>query len=356
MTADGHVVIRADASSAIGTGHVVRCRTLADALIARGWTASFATRGLPDGLATSLDRAGIGRVALEAAGDDAAVTAAELERAGRDRPTLLVVDHYDIDAAWIDAVRSSATAVLAVDDLVDRPQPVDIVLNQNLGIDADGYAALVPPDCRVLVGPMFALVRGAFADAGEARNARGALPPDGRVERVLVFLSGADPDDVTSRAVAALEGTGLAADIVVGAAYPNLADLRPRVDANPSLRLHIDTDEMADLTASADLAVGAPSSASWERCTLGVPTVLVILADNQLAVERGLVAAGAAISAGWHTGVTVDTIRALLVDLIAEPERVAAMGHRAAEVTDGRGTDRVIAEIEALVRARMEAR
>ena len=113
---------------------------------------------------------------------------------------------------------------------------------------------------------------------------------------------------------------------------------------------------MADLMDEADLAIGAASSASWERCTLGLPALLVTLADNQVAAERLLVEAGAAVSIGWHHAVSAADIERAVRRLRADPVRVAAMSVAAAGVTDGRGTERVVAEIESMVATRMEAR
>ncbi len=353
----GHLVIRADASADIGTGHVIRCRTLAEALLARGWDATLATRDLPGALVQPIQTAGIAVHSLDPGADAHDDARAVAELAGRAaaghgaRPTAIVSDHYAIDAAWLDVVRPVATLLAVIDDLADRPQPVDLLVNQNLGIDPARYDDLVPAGATVLVGPTYALVRREFA----ARRAR-ARPRDGRIRRAMVFISGSDRDNVTAQAVAALADAHLPADVVVGAAYPHLPELRAWLSTLPGMRLHVNVDDMAALMDGADLAIGAPSSASWERCALGLPAVLVVLADNQVAVERGLVEAGAATSAGWHTEVTERTIRDLVLALVADPPRVAAMAVAAAAVTDGRGTERVASEIETLVGARMEAR
>jgi spore coat polysaccharide biosynthesis predicted glycosyltransferase SpsG len=113
---------------------------------------------------------------------------------------------------------------------------------------------------------------------------------------------------------------------------------------------------MAELMDEADLAIGAASSASWERCTLGLPALLVTLADNQVVAERLLVEAGAAESIGWHDAVTAADIERAVRSLRTDPARVAAMSSAAANVTDGRGTERVVAEIEAMVARGVEAR
>jgi UDP-2,4-diacetamido-2,4,6-trideoxy-beta-L-altropyranose hydrolase len=344
-----HAVFRADASPEVGIGHVVRCRTLAEALVGRGWTATLATRDLPAGLVPSLTEAGV--EILELGPGSTPSAEAEAANKGMDRAiTLLVADHYDLGAAWFDVARDGVDVLMAIDDLADRPLPVDLLLNQNLGAEAGQYRGLVSPGARVLTGPSYALVGRAFAERRASARTR-----TGHVDRVLVFLSGADPADVTAIAVSALEDIEVSVDVVVGAAYSHLESLRALVARHPAMELHVNVDTMAELMDRADLAIGAPSSASWERCALGLPTVLVALADNQSTVGRLLVERGAAVMAGWHATVSPAMIRDLIVSLSADPAHVREMSRAAAAVTDGHGTDRVVAEIERLAAARTEA-
>ena len=342
-----HVVLRADASASVGTGHLVRCRTLAEALIARGWRASLLTRDAPIDLADGLSEAGIAVIRLPS-GAIASEPVGIADRVGRD-VTLVVGDHYELVAEWYRGIGQElpGAVLMAIDDLADRPLPVDVVLNQNLPEGSAAYVGLVSPATRVLLGPMHALVRPAFTALRERGRVR-----DGLVDRVLVFMSGADTADVTARAAVGLAGLGRRLDIVVGAAYPNLATLREIVARQPSTELHVNIDAMASLMDQADLAVGAPGSASWERCTLRLPAVLVRLADNQLAIERLLVDAGAAVSIGSHEAITASDVERAVGALCLDPARVAAMSEAAGGVTDGGGTDRVVAAIDALVAER----
>jgi len=346
-----HVVLRADASASVGTGHLVRSRTLAEALIAGGWRATVAARDLPDALADGLARAGIAMLPLS--GDSIENEPAEISARTGNAVELVVGDHYDLDADWFARMRRNlpGAALMAIDDLTDRPLPVDLVLNQNLGASAAAYATLVAPEARILTGPAFALLRPEFATL----RARGRTR-DGTVDRILIFFSGADAPDVTSRAVVGVREIGCQVDVVVGAAYPYLNGLQEIVAGPPGARLHVNTAAMAELMDAADLAIGAASSASWERCALGLPALLVTLADNQVVAERLLVEAGAAETLGWHDAVTAADIERAVRALRADPGRVAAMASAAANVTDGHGTERVVTEIEAMLATKVEAR
>ena len=343
MTARRHAVFRADASSAIGTGHVVRCLTLAAELIRRGWIATLATRELPPALAPLARETAVGLVELPAtlpSEDESRSIGATLSR----RADLAVVDHYGIGAGWQRVAAGWAERQLAIDDLADRSQAVDIVLNQNLPIDPSRYQGLVDPSTTILSGPAYALVRPGFAAAREQSLGRRAAG-GGRLERILVFMSGTDPHDVAGRAVRAAArvtaGSDVAIEVVVGGGYPHLPDLRAWAATQPLVDVHVDTQAMAALMERADLAIGASGSASWERCTLGLPSVLLTLADNQIEGARALADAGAAVDLGPYSRLEDADLEMTLTELRADPARLASMSRAAARITDGLGTMRV---------------
>jgi UDP-2,4-diacetamido-2,4,6-trideoxy-beta-L-altropyranose hydrolase len=342
-------VFRADASPDIGTGHVIRSRTLAQALAARGWATMLAARAVPDALVETWPGGAAAVVRLPAGASFDAEPALITSSVGRGA-ALVVGDHYGLAGAWFEDMRRSqpGAVLLAIDDLATGRWPVDIVLNQNLGVEPDSYAGLVAAGARVLLGPRFALVRPAFAALRERGRAR-----DGQVHRLLVFMSGADRADITRRAATALAALDRPFDVVVGGAYEHLPAPRDLLAGTPRATLHVNTDSMAELMDRADLAVGAPSSASWERCALGLPTVLITLADNQVEVGRELDRIGAGLALGWHASVTAQDIAGAIGSLSADPARVAAMSRAAARVTDGLGTERVLHEIDSLVSGRM---
>jgi UDP-2,4-diacetamido-2,4,6-trideoxy-beta-L-altropyranose hydrolase len=337
------VVFRADAGPAIGTGHVGRCTTLAQELIGRGWHAILASQGIPDRLRAGVERAGMDVLALP---DDGSLRADhDAIRAHVSHATLVVTDHYGIDASWQGRARDWSDVVMAIDDLAERPQDVDLLLDQNLGFDEAAHRRLLRDGARLLGGPRFALVAAGFAEARDGR-----APATGAVHRILVFLSGADPDDVTRTAAlgvaSATAGTSISIDVVVGAAYPFVDRLTRWAARRSGVRVYVATDDMVGLTSAADLAVGAAGTASWERCTLGVPTVLLTLAPNQAGVAGGLAAAGAAIALGGADAAA--DVEPVVRDLLADPARVRAMSEAARTITDGRGRCRVADAIEEL--------
>jgi UDP-2,4-diacetamido-2,4,6-trideoxy-beta-L-altropyranose hydrolase len=352
------VAIRVDASAAIGSGHLMRCLALADELRARGAATRFVCRHLPDGLAARLAASGHGVARLPAGpparppdldlahatwlgvsqADDAAATLAALS----DAPAWdwLVVDHYGLDARFERPLRRVVRKILAVDDLADRPHDADALLDPGrLGeADAARYAPLLPPSCRRLLGPSYAILRREFREARGERRAPSTAP------RVNVTFGGIDAGGTTLRALRALEIAGidgLLADVVIGGANPHRAAIADLCARLPGTTLHVDTPEMAGLFRRADLALGAGGVTSWERCCVGLPSIVASIAENQRGVCRALAAARAAIDVGDMDRVSPGALADLLRRVISRPSLLARIGRRAAALVDGRGAERV---------------
>jgi UDP-2,4-diacetamido-2,4,6-trideoxy-beta-L-altropyranose hydrolase len=346
-----HVVFCAQASPEIGAGHIMRCLTLADALARRGGVCRFVTT--PETLPTvpALGGAGHGVTAIAAAAF-AEPTALAAAAGGAD---LAVVDDYRLGADAEAALSAGGVRlVMAIDDLACRRHAAALLLDQTLGRRAADYAGLVPAACRLLLGPDYALLRPQFAHARPAALERRQRP--GPVRRLLVAMGGTDPADATGLVLAALAlgnpgrpeasnseagNRELAVDVVLGRAAPGLAAVRARVAALAGVTLHVDVADMAALIGAADLAVGAAGTASWERCCLGLPTLALVLADNQETVCRALAEAGAIVPAGPAAALAPAALAASLAALIADPERRHRLATRALALCDGTGADRV---------------
>ncbi len=337
------VAVRADASRTLGSGHVMRCLTLAEVLRARGATVQFICRPDHGHLGTRITGQGFGLhwlpdTVIWHADADAQHTLAALGPNGCD---VLLVDHYALGAAWQATLRPACRRLVAIDDLADRPHAADLLLDQNLGRQPGDYAALLPAAATRLIGPAFALLRPEFAAARAASLARRA---GGRLQHLLVSMGGADPQQATLRVLQALRHCTLPADahltVVLGAA----ADTRPAIaELLPTLpwpaRLCVAVTDMAPLLVAADLAIGAAGGSAWERCCLGLPTALLVLADNQRPGTRALVAAGAALDLGGVADLPATLPEAL--QQAADPAMLQRLSAAAAAVTDGLGAQRV---------------
>lgn len=347
---------RVDSSLEIGAGHVMRCLTLADALREQGARCTFVSRGNEGSQLARIEASGHRLAALPAAnGDFDAEQGAPAHAAwlgagwredarqtrlalGTDRPDWLVVDHYAIDARWERELAGSCGRLMAIDDLADREHDCALLLDQTLGRMPSEYARLVPHDCLLLTGSAQALLRPEFAAAREAALAR---RPDASLRRLLVSMGGTDLANATGRVLAAIASEPALEDlelcVVVGGGSPWLAAVEAQLRAMPHRsELHVDARAMAPLMQSADLAIGSAGTTSWERCCLGLPAILLVLADNQGAVAAALARAGAARVMAHYS-----SLARQVLELRENPAALARMAAAAAQVTDGLGAARV---------------
>lgn len=354
------LAIRTDASPATGIGHFMRCLTLADAVAARGGQVRFVSQTLVEPLPAMLARRGYELTSIpaeeNAAGDGDLPHSAWLQgtMAADARATLsaldgrswdwLVVDHYALDARWEKAVRPAAARILAIDDLADRQHDCDVLLDQNLHATSPGrYQDKLPAACALLAGPDYALLREEFVLWRDRRH-----PADGRIRQIFVFLGGIDAEDLTGRALAGLATLApqdFNVKVVIGGANPHHANLAAGCERY-GYELHVQSERMAELMAESDLAIGAAGTSSWERCCLGLPALLVSLADNQLPIARSVAERGAGLYLGSHAEVTAATIGAAVDSLRREPARLAAMARTAAALVDGQGVQRVMVQLK----------
>jgi len=349
------IAVRVDSSQAIGSGHLVRCRTLADALRSRGAEVRFICRQHSGNLIPWLSQAAFPVTVLpppdrpETLMEDYAawlgvpptVDAAEtIEALGGDRPDWLIVDHYGIDRVWEQALRPYVGQILAIDDLANRAHDCDVLLDQNLSVDGEErYRPWVPSHCRQLLGPRYALLR------PEYRAHRQTLPPrTGQVQRVLVFFGSTDPQNMTGKVLEALDSPDFsdwAIDVVVGATSPHRARLEAQAARRSQVQLHYSRPHLADLMARADLAIGSGGTVSWERCCLGLPTLVVSVAHNQVSACEALDRLGAIVYLGAATKVGVEELRRAIGQLRDQSATLRNLAVNAGLQVDGLGSLRV---------------
>lgn len=329
-------VFRADASPDIGAGHVVRCSALAEALGDIGWETVLACRA--DTLCTAGSAAARFARTITLDGPEADEPA-RLATALPGGCGLLVVDHYGRDARFEAACRPWARQILVLDDLADRPHDCDVLLDQTPGRTEGDYDGRVPKRARLLIGPQWALLRPAF---GMARLA--GLAQRREVRRALVTPGATDRVNLASRIVAALSSVGLpiAVDVMLAGSAPFLDVVRAQAAAAPvKVAVHVDVANPIPLMQAADLAIGAAGSTALERCCLGLPSLMIITADNQRNVAAGVAAAGAGELLGDAASIDAADIARAVDALAADAPRRQAMAATAAKLCDGLGARRV---------------
>jgi lipid-A-disaccharide synthetase len=223
----------------------------------------------------------------------------------------LVVDSYALDASWEQKMRPLASEIFVIDDLANRRHDCDFLLDQNFYRDLQHrYDDLVPEKCKLLLGPRYALLRQEFYEV-KAR----LVPRDGSLRRILVFYGGSDRTQETEKAIRALvqlQLSSVAVDVVVGGSNPRREQIERLCRQHDFLRYHCQVENMAELMAKADLCLGAGGTTTWERCFLGLPTIVTAIAENQFEICRDCAEAGLIYSLGrWDKVTDRDIIRAV---------------------------------------------
>jgi UDP-2,4-diacetamido-2,4,6-trideoxy-beta-L-altropyranose hydrolase len=276
---------------------------------------------------------------------EAAADPASLRIGVPDGCDLLVIDHYGLDRAYEQALRGWANRTVALNDLPDRPHDVDVLLDQTPGRSSEHYAALVPPACRLLLGGDYALLREQFSAArlSGARDERLPIPP----YRLLVSAGLGDSEGLALRILDGIQMTGLECEVVVlaGSSTPVLPELQFRSRNASRLSIEVDSEDVARHLRWADLAVGTAGTSSWERCSLGVPSVLLISAANQEGVADALERAGAArvLRGGM---LSASAIGAALRDSLRDSSVLARMSAGATRICDGLGAMRAALHLD----------
>lgn len=358
-------VFRTDASIDIGIGHVIRCLTLADALRNAGVECIFVCRTHQGNLLSLIAERGYGthRLPLQVSMPDkddkcsrilhadwlgahwATDAAQTMEAIGSAGCEFLIVDHYSLDERWEYALREACRRLIVIDDLADRRHDCDLLIDQNLGRVTADYSSLVPLHCRVFTGPRYALIRKEFSKIRFYSLSRRRVP---HVKNLLITMGGVDKENVTSKVLDALACCPLDKDscitVVMGAHAPWVHQVREKAAHLPwRVEILVNVDNMEVLMAESDLAIGAAGGSSWERCCLGLPAAIFVLADNQKSIASALEAA--MVVKLLKIEKIKDDLSAFIIAINRSPSVLTQMSNFAADITCGRGPEFILNEI-----------
>lgn len=300
-----NIIIRADASIKIGSGHVMRCLTMAKKLRHAGCTVQFWMEPLEGNLIDFVVQQGFQNITEAREAD------------------LYIVDHYSLGPEWERMIQSFTRKLAVIDDLA-REHDCDLLIDQNIVNNYQTrYDGLVPEHCVKLVGPKYLMMRDEFVEGRKNLRKR-----DEKLERLLVCMGGTDPTNETMKILSALEEfTFLHIDIVVGNGNPVKKQIE-EICIEHGYHYHCQIDYMAELMRLADFAIGAGGATMWERCYVGLPSSATIVADNQSSTTEFAHKLGVVKNLGWHEQVTVETYERLLQNL-----SVANMSEKGLELT-----------------------
>ncbi|WP_338560593.1 UDP-2,4-diacetamido-2,4,6-trideoxy-beta-L-altropyranose hydrolase [Acinetobacter sp. KS-LM10] len=364
------IVFRVDASIQIGTGHVMRCLTLADALKNQGAECYFICREHPGNLIGLIMQRGYHVDVLsymdlsqETKFQNHAIDLAHASWLGTTqkedsslcipiveklKPEWLVVDHYALDIRWEKALRPYCKKVMIIDDLADRQHDCDLLLDQTLGRDLKDYLPRVLTSCEILCGAEYALLRPEFIEWRDYSLERRVY---GQLEHLLINLGGVDKDNITSKILTALKQCSLPSElkitVVMGGTAPWIKEVCQQAKDMPwTTEVVVGVNNMAELMAKSDLAIGAAGSTSWERCCLGLPCIVICLAENQKKVIHILEKCGAAILCRLE-----DSINSKVLNSKFEyaKRNLPQLIENSISVVDGLGCKKVVDKIKVLL-------
>lgn len=311
------VIIRTDASTEIGSGHVMRCLTIAHQLKKHDIDVCFMMQEVPGNLIDYVAKQGFSNItSLESA-------------------DLYIIDHYGIDEVWEQKLRASTNKLMVIDDLANRTHDCDLLLDQNVVPQFETrYEGITPAHCVQLLGPSYLIMRDEFI------KARSNMPDrTGIVKKLLVFMGGTDPTDETSKVLDALQETTTKFEtihVVVGNGNVHKEHIQA-ICAEQGFHYHCQIDYMADLMLQVDFSIGAGGSTTWERCYVGLPSSSTIVADNQRIATEYAAKLGAVCNIGWHEDVTVAKYIDLLNKLTEETSFLKQMSDKGLQLTASRG-------------------
>lgn len=299
----GVIVFRTDASLKIGSGHVMRCISLAYELQKKGAIVKFVTRNFFGNLDDLIVKKGFEVLSLSAKSikysgnsnekyanwlgvsqdQDALETINAIRKVYAD---WIIVDHYAIDREWEEKLSPYSKKIMVIDDLSNRQHHCDVLLDQNYINDISRYDNLVPKDATKFLGPRYALLRKEFREENQKKPINIYS-----VNSIFIFFGASDLHNLTSLSIKALTQKGLenlSVIVLVGSANSHLTEIKKLVKERPNTELHIQVENVAKLMRLCDLAIGAGGSTTWERMAIGLPSIVVTVADNQVPFSKEL--------------------------------------------------------------------
>ncbi|KAB2952944.1 UDP-2,4-diacetamido-2,4,6-trideoxy-beta-L-altropyranose hydrolase [Heliorestis acidaminivorans] len=361
-----YIGIRVDASYEIGSGHVMRCVTLAKAFMLKGAKVLFICRNLQGNMNFYIREQGLEVLELPQASlqiynnidvndsgihceilsttqEQDALQTCEiiLNNISQVPIDLMIVDHYGLDGIWQKKIRCIAKKVMVIDDLANRKHNCNFLLDQNYYVDIHKrYVGLVDKDSFLMLGPQYALLREEFF---EQRNA--VSIDDIENKRILVFFGSSDPTNETYKVLSSIQSMNLndlAIDVIVGKININKNDIKTMADSMRNVNYYCQISNMNEVLSNADVAVCASGSFTWERYCLGIPGIIISVADNQKQLARDLTTLEIDTYLGHSNEVTTHLITVAIEEIISNPTSILKARNKAYSIVDGNGVNRVI--------------
>lgn len=353
------IAFRVDASDLIGSGHVMRCLALAEELRYYGASILFVSRELAGNLCGIIERNNFQVYRLPYVRVDTDKQNGKTDYqcwlgvfwevdAEQTREILknefgvidwLIIDHYALDERWENFLRSCAKKIMVIDDLADRAHNCDLLLDQNFYKNANSrYTGLIPISCQKLLGPWYSLLRREFFLARKRLRKRSDI-----IKRIFVFFGGLDQTNETEKTIKAiylLNRSDILVDVVVGQTNQNKEKYKQLCKEIACINYSCQVNNMAEMMANADIAVGAGGITTWERCCLGLPSLVITGVDNQIQPLRELADSNVLHFMGTGNDISANDIAGELQHFFINPDYLVHYSSRSMELVDGLGANR----------------
>ena len=349
------VVIRADSSTLIGGGHIYRCLTLADTLKGNGYQVHFICQEAPGHLCNLIEQQGFGLNLLPPAEPinerRDALLCREIIESFVEPVSFIIVDHYRLAARWHRQLAPLCPSIAVIDDLANRVLDCDLIFDQSSGRQEHEYALLEGSDCQtVLTGAELALLRPQFAELRE--DARKKRNETEHIHTVLVALSATDPDNITEQVLLLLSLYTPARNwhihVVLTDGAGHLDSVRQHIEQSAlDISLHVNVKDMAKLILASDIAIAAAGTSMLERCCLGLPSLIVVLADNQQHIANHIKQSGNVIAVLDREALPTVMLKTL-DEFIDNPARYGRVVNKAFATCDGSGVNVLCRELHSL--------
>jgi len=341
-----NLLIRADATTSIGTGHLMRCIALAQAWQDRGGKVTFLSNCESYELRQRIIDEGFDFLPIETPHPDTNDLGFTLDMlsAISHQPSAtspwLVLDGYHFTPDYQKAIRENSYRLLVIDDIAHLDHyHAHILLNQNIHASSLRYS--YDRDIVKLLSCEYVLLRREFL---KYKDWKREIPEKAR--KILVTMGGGDPDNVTLKVIKALNSlndSDIEVKIVVGPANPNINSLEKELHNSPhAFGLLFSASNMPELMAWADIAISAGGSTCWEMAFMGLPSLIITLADNQAGIAEGLGKAGAGIDLGWHENISVKQCIQALKEILQDKNKRSRLSEQGQRLVNGKGKQKVI--------------
>ena len=361
---DRNLFIRVDAGTEIGTGHVMRCLTLAESLKKKFNGIFFISNDILGNLSNFVEDMGYkiyliqGHTHIEGQIVQSNTYKKYIEndvnqckniiKFYKNSRNWLLVDHYGIDQRWESKIRNDVEKIIVIDDLANRKHDCDILIDQNFYKNMrERYNKLVSKNCIQILGPKYALLRQEFTIT------RRKLKRKNKLKHILVSFGGSDPTNETSKAIRGLKllNSQHKIDVVVGNSNPNKNSIKRLCSSITSISFHHQTNNISKIMANADLAIGGGGTMTWERCCMGLPTIVVILSENQHQLTEEVTKIGCVINLGQSNYLKPENYAHIIKEI--DVKTIQNMSKKCLRLVDGKGVKRVTNKIFQIMKSKI---